>query len=146
MVSSIPTPVRQAAISALPDIPRVEESLAARYHSLLALPDNRLERALTSFIQAEHELPEPARYDATLARLQAWLQLDAEERLIVARAFERALASMPREYVHRCREAERAVMMNALTFQQFRTLAESLPWLRDAELVEFADASPLVAA
>ena len=89
---------------------------------------------MAAFIRAEHELPEPARYEAILARLQAWLDLDSEDRLIVARAFEGALETLPREYLDRCREAERAVIMNALTFQDFRTLAASLPWLRGAEL------------
>jgi hypothetical protein len=136
MVSSTSTRFGDRTISTVLRHARVDDSLAGKFYSLLALPDDRLERELVKFIRAEQELPEAARYEATLERIHAWLDLDWEDRLIVARAFERALDTLPQEYRDRTREAERAVIMNALTFKQFRKLAVALPWLRDPNLDE----------
>lgn len=137
MVTSIVRDVREPVVSAgaasITTIPRPASLLAGRFYSLLALPDDLLVEGLTKHIRTEHELSEPARYEAVLARLQAWLELDAEDRIVIGRAWERALDGLPLEYRARCREAERAVMMNGLTFGDFRALAATLPWLRQRD-------------
>ncbi|MGE3411940.1 MAG: hypothetical protein AB7L91_06920 [Dehalococcoidia bacterium] len=143
MVTSIVRDVREPASTAratITTIPWPASLLAGRFHALLALSDERLVEALTRHIQAEHELSDSARDEAVLARLQAWLELDAEDRLVLARAWERALDGFPAEYRARCREAERAVLMNGLTFGDFRALARALPWLRRRDYLDaFAD-------
>lgn len=118
------------------------DTLAERFYSMLVLDSDTLERALVPFIQAEHELPEPARYEATLARLRAWLELDDEDARVIAGAYERAIAGFPTDYHGRRLEAERAVMMNALTFGEFRRLAGILPWLRSTEWMDALQAAP----
>ncbi|MBX7112508.1 MAG: hypothetical protein K1X87_11780 [Dehalococcoidia bacterium] len=137
MVTSIVRDVREPVVSAgaanLTTIRRPASLLAGRFYSLLALPDDQLAGGLTRHIHAEHDLSEPARYEAVLARLQAWLELDVEDRIVIGRAWERALDGLPLEYRARCREAERAVMMNGLTFGDFRALAAALPWLRQRD-------------
>ena len=110
---------------------RAEDSLAARLNAVLTLPGNALAeaQALRRLIQAEHELPEPARYEATLRRLNAWLALNVEDRHARVGAYERAIVAFPADYAQRRQDVETAVVLNALTFSQFRTLAECLPWL-----------------
>ena len=124
-----------------------DESLAERFYALLSLPDDRLEAALAEFVRAEDELPEPARYEATLARLRAWLELDREDAFVLARAYERATASFTADFAARRIEAERAVIMNGMSFDEFRALAGILPWLRRPEyLVPALDACEAPAA
>ena len=112
---------------------QLDDSLAERFYSFLALPDGELERALAHFIRTEDELPAPARYEAALGRLRAWLELDREDARIIARAYDRALAALPSGFAERRLEAERAVIMNGMTFAEFRALADFLPWLRAPE-------------
>ncbi len=113
------------------------DTLADRYYDLLALPTDDLDRETARMLQAEHELPAPIRYEATLARLWAWLALDPEDARIIAGSFERATAALPSEYRSRRIESERAVLMNALTYAEFRRLANLLPWL-DREVLAVA--------
>ena len=115
------------------------DALAGRFYALLTLPNDALERALGRVIQAEHELPEPARYEAALSRVRAWLALDPEDQRVVANAYEHAIAAFPAEYANRRQEAERAVIMNSLTFAQFRTLAGFLPWLQQPQYLAPGD-------
>src|SRR5436309_3192869 len=112
-------------------VQREEDSLKARLNAVLTLPGNALAQAqaLRELIRAEHELPEPARYEAALRRLHAWLALDMEERHTRVGAYERAIAAFPADYGQRRQDVETAVALNALTFSQFRTLAECLSWL-----------------
>src|SRR5690606_38855243 len=93
-----------------------EDSLAERFYHMLALPSDRLEASLRQMIQAEHELPDAARYPAVLERLRAWLDLDAEDARIIARAWDQAIATFPDAYASRGIEAERAVILNGLSF------------------------------
>lgn len=151
MVTSSVRDVRESAFNAnqgaITTFRRPGSLLASRFYSLLALPDDALVDGLTRHVRGEHELSEPARYEAVLARLQAWLELDSEDRLVVARAWERALDGLPLEYRARCREAERAVLMNGLAFGDFRLLAAALPWLRRPDyLGALADESELAVA
>jgi len=95
MVTSIVRDVREPAFAATPanitTFRRPKSLLAERFYSLLALPDDALVERLAGHVRSEHELSEPARYEAVLARLQAWLELDPEDRIVFARAWERAL-------------------------------------------------------
>jgi len=104
-------------------------SLADSFFSYLALPDPQLEAKLRSMIRLEDELPEPDRYEATLARLRAWLELSDEDARIIARGWARALATLPADYGQRAAQAERAVIFNGLTFAEFRRLSDLLPSL-----------------
>jgi hypothetical protein len=124
-------------------------STADRYFSYLALPDDQIEREFRNIIRAEHELPEPARYEMTFDRLRAWLELSGEDARILVRAYARALATFPEQYAREAAESERAVIFNAMTFDEFRTLSGLLPSLqseswaipldeRDEEAVEVA--------
>src|SRR5687768_419023 len=90
---------------------RAEDSLTARLNAVLTLPGNALAQALAlhKLIQAEHELPEPARYEATLRRLNAWLALNLEDRHTQVRAYERAIATFPADYAQRRQDVETAV-------------------------------------
>jgi hypothetical protein len=106
------------------------ESLADRYFSYLGLSDAQLDGELRAMIRAEDELPEPARYEATLERLQAWLELSSEDARIISGAWVRSLATFPPDYARRSAEAERAVVFNGLSFQQFKCLADLLPSLQ----------------
>jgi hypothetical protein len=108
-------------------------SLTDRLYALLTLPDGGLEQALSRVIQTEHELAAPGRYEATLNRLRAWLELDPEDQRVVANAYERATAELPAAYADSREEAERAVILNACTFAEFRRLAELLSWLRQPQ-------------
>jgi hypothetical protein len=108
-------------------------SLADRFYALLALPDRALERALGRVIEAEHELPPSSRREATLTRLRAWLDLNPEDQRVIANAYERATAVLPATYADSREEAERAVILNACTFAEFRRLAALLSWLRQPQ-------------
>lgn len=105
------------------------ETLADHFYDLLSLPTEALDREISRLIEAEHQLPDPARYEATRARLRAWLALDPEAARIVARSWDRRVSTLPAEYHARRVESERAVLMNALTYDDFRRLAGLLPWL-----------------
>jgi hypothetical protein len=111
------------------------EALADRFYELLALPTDALDREIARLVEAEHPLPESLRYEATLARLRAWLALDPEEARIVAQSWDRAIAVLPTEYRARRVESERAVLLNALTCDEFRRLAALLQWLDQEALV-----------
>jgi hypothetical protein len=129
MMTTLVSPTR-------PDMPqrayaKRPPSLADRFYDLLALSTRDLDRALERFVAGEQELAEPERYEAVRDRLCAWLDLDDEDARILAAAFERASAAFPTEYRARRVEAERAVIMNALSFQDFVRLSSILPWLRD---------------
>jgi hypothetical protein len=113
------------------------ETLADRFYDLLALPTDALDREMTRVLEAEHELPDPLRYEATLSRLRAWLALDSEDARILAASCDRAIATLPPEYRWRRIESERAVLMNALSYAEFRRLADFLPWL-DQEVLALA--------
>ena len=76
-----------------------ERELADEYHAYLALSDAELETEFRSIIRAEHALPEPIRYEATLRRLRAWLALAWEDARTLARAHADALAKFPEPYV-----------------------------------------------
>jgi hypothetical protein len=123
-------------------------SLTDRFYALLTLPDRALEQGLSRIIQTEHELAAPARYEAALSRLRAWLELDPEDQLVVASAYDRATAGFPADYADSREEAERAVILNACTFAEFRRLAELLSWLRQPQYVAPHDDSrpPLAVA
>lgn len=103
-------------------------SLADEYFELLGLPADRLEEALRGIAVRESELPEPMRYTAAKSRLEAWLELDREERRILGAAFRRGLATLPEETREQVHEAERGAVMNGLSFAQFRDLAVALDW------------------
>ena len=112
------------------------EALAERFYHLLDRSDLEIERALRDFVQVEDELPEARRYEAALARLRAWLQLDAEDARIIAGAYERAVQSFPEQFEQRRIDAERAAVLNGMTFAEFCELAPLLPWLRDTSGLE----------
>lgn len=101
---------------------------ADRYYELLALSTEDLERELAATARAELAMDEPARYAAVRARLLGWLHLTAEDRRILARAFERVAGTLPIDDALELIEAERAVAMNSLTFDEFRQLAPVLGW------------------
>jgi hypothetical protein len=111
-------------------------SLADQFYDLLALSTRHLDRALERFVADEHDLPDAARHKAIRDRLGAWLELDDEDARILAAAFERATNAFPPEYRTQRIETERAVIMNALTFDDFLRLVSILPWLRDESEVE----------
>ena len=111
---------------------RAEGSLSARFQVLCALRDDTLQQELRDFIEAEHELPEPERYAATLRRLDAWLEFEADDRDMLVEAYERATAALPEEYAHRRREVETTVVLNAMTYTQFSALSVCLPFLQPA--------------
>lgn len=133
IVRDVSEPVVSAGAASITTIPRPGSLLAGRFYSLLALPERGLVEGLTRQVRSEHKLSEPARHEAVLARLQAWLELDSEDRIVIARAWEQVLDELPFEYRARCREAERAVLMNGITFGDFRLLSRALPWLREAD-------------
>jgi hypothetical protein len=108
-----------------------EQALADRYYELLALGPEELERELAQIASTEHSLPEPLRYGEVRARLLAWLQLSPEDRRILARSFERALGTLPAEVAETRREAERAVVLNSLSYTEFEQLAGVLDWCAD---------------
>jgi hypothetical protein len=137
-----PTPVRgaQSLRAARPP------SLADRFYDLLALSTRELDRSLEQFVAQEHELEEPARHIAVRDRLRAWLDLDDEDARIIAGAYERASAGFPPAYHARRVETERAVIMNAFTFDEFLRLASILPWLRDGSAISRQAIADLVAA
>lgn len=143
MVTSIVRDVSEPALTTTPTTYlRPESLLARRFYGLVALPEEVLVEGLTKHIRSEHELTEPARYEAVLARLRAWLELDSEDRIVLGRAWERALDGLPLEYRARCREAERAVMLNGLSFGDFRLLAAALPWLRQPDYLTAIEDAP----
>jgi hypothetical protein len=104
-------------------------SLADHYFSYLSRSDEQLQTELCALIEDEHALPEPRRYEATLGRLRAWLELSAEDARIVARSYAAALSTYPEEYALETQAAERDVILNAMTFEEFKQLAEVIPWL-----------------
>ncbi|MGE0227510.1 MAG: hypothetical protein AB7I38_03810 [Dehalococcoidia bacterium] len=106
------------------------ESEAERYYGYLSLSDAQMHTEFRGIIRAEHELPEPLRYECALARLQAWLALTPEDARILARAYEQALASFPEAWVADARDVERGVLLNAFSFDEFRELSSVLPWLQ----------------
>ncbi len=108
-----------------------QESLVERFYAYLALTDGQLETEMRMHIRAEHDLPEPVRYEAVLERLRAWLELSPEDARILARAYADALRTFPDAYGAEIQRAERAVLLNAMTFQELRVLATVLPWLCD---------------
>lgn len=118
MMTTAPTPATIADF----------RSLADEYYELLGLPAGPLEDALCDIAVRESELPEPMRYSAAKSRLEAWLELDREERRILGAAFRRALATLPDETREQVHEAERSAVMNGLSFAQFRDLAVALDW------------------
>jgi hypothetical protein len=105
-----------------------QRSLADDYYELLALNPDELCRELREIAEAEYALSEQMRYPAVRARLAAWLELSREERRILAKAFERATATMPEGYRTIRREVERAAVMNGMSFDQFRELTLVLDW------------------
>ena len=105
--------------------------LAESYHCLLGLPDGPLQRRLIELIEAEDRLAERERYRAARDRLLAWLKLGADERHLIARAFERALANLPADFAARRREAERAAIFNGMRFEEFLELASFVPWMSE---------------
>ena len=107
---------------------RDEQALADRYYDLLALNPDALEAELAQIATIEHSLPEPLRYGEVRARLLAWLALSAEDRRILVRSFQRALATLPDEVSEARVDAERAVILNSLTFEEFTALADDLDW------------------
>ena len=121
---------------AVPVRPVTEDpaSQADRYYELLALPTSELERELAAVARAELALDEPDRYAAVRARLLGWLGLSAEDRRIIAGAFERATQAMPIDDALELIEAERAVTMNSLGFEEFRQLAPVLRWVARDEV------------
>ena len=122
-------------------------SLADRYFSYLNRSDQQLQTELCAVIEAEHALPEPRRYAATLDRLRAWLELSPEDARVIARAHAAALATYPEEYALEAQEAERDVILNAMTFEEFQRLAGFIPWLRsgDWHLADDSLAAPYAA-
>ena len=114
--------------------------LAKSYVGLIDLPDGQLQRRLVELIEAEDRLPERERHAAARDRLLAWLELGADQRHLIARAFERALATLPADFAARRREAERAAILNGMRFEEFGELASFVPWISE----EASAATPLV--
>jgi hypothetical protein len=104
------------------------------FYDLLAMSTPTLDRAMRERAAREYALAEPERYEAAHERLAAWLALDDEDARILAAAFDRATGSLPDEYRTQRIETERAVLMNAMTFDEFVRLASMLAWLRDEPL------------
>ena len=113
---------------------------ADRYYELLGLDIATLERELLAEIQEEHEQPERQRTVAVLSRLSAWLELDIEQARILADTWDRVLLSLSEGIRQQARDAERAAVLNGMSFADFERLAAILPWAR-----EEAGRSPAVA-
>jgi len=119
-----PAPAVTAGLHGLP-----HTELRNRYHDLLALaPATLAERARRELL-AEGLLPHDQRREAVYRRLCAWLDLDSEDARIIANAYDRAGATLPETLARRRMEDERDAMVNGLTFDEFRRLADILPWL-----------------
>jgi len=116
-----------AATAGLDGLPHTE--LRNRYHDLLVLSPAALAERAREELLAEGLLPDDRRREAVYRRLCAWLDLDSEDARIIANAYERAGATLPETLVRRRMEHERDAMVNGLTFDEFRRLAEILPWL-----------------
>jgi len=106
-------------------------SLADRYYDLLRLDTSALDAEQHQLLLDELELPDAVRYPATLARLRAWLELDGDDVRVLAASWERAAAYLSHDQRMRLREAERSVLMNSLTFDEFRALVAVLPWVEE---------------
>jgi hypothetical protein len=128
MVQTLISPRRQIKLH----IPRPKpdaESQAAWFADALALPDDRLVETLRRHIEAEYELEPGRRREAVLGRLRAWLRLGVAAHRLVA-AYEKATSSLPRRYEMARLDAERDAVMNGMAYDEFRRLAEIVPWLR----------------
>jgi hypothetical protein len=107
------------------------QALADEFYSYLALTDGEIEQRFADRIHFEHRLPEPERYMAALLRLEAWLDLAEEDARVLARAYDRALDRLPVEYRLASDAAERAALLNGLSFRDFQALAGIVPRFRD---------------
>lgn len=106
-------------------------SLAAeRYGELLYLPTDTLRRHAVAELRAEAALPPDQRRAAARARLAAWLELDGEETRVLARVYDEAARTLPRDDLESWLEAERDAMLHGLSFSEFTRLADMVPWLR----------------
>jgi hypothetical protein len=83
----------------------------------------------------EHE-----RREAIRRRLRTWGWQSLEEGRLSATAYDRARAGISRDDQRALDEAEREVVLNALSFSEFSRLAEFLPWLRSWHLPMARDA------
>jgi hypothetical protein len=90
-----------------------------------------MEQRFADRIRFEHRLAEPERYVAALLRLEAWLDLTEEDARVLASAYDRALDQLPPEYRLGSEAAERAALLNGLSFRDFRALVRIVPRLRE---------------
>lgn len=107
-----------------------ERAATRHYEAMLALRTEELRDRAARELAAEARLPETERRRAAHRRLSAWLELDAEDARILARAYDEASAALDREAARARFEAERDAILHGLRFDQFTRLVEFVPWLR----------------